>query len=174
MKTRLFLRLVLLAGLAASVGATPGWAKTVKIPATTPPMAVEIPGAWTASTVKRGLEIKSDDEGVFLWIETYNEANYETIKAEHGRYFEGQGVTVTGEPKIEPRRYAGYGLAFLDLPAIWKGKPTVLRYILVEPDDKAKRRLMMSYWASPEGDRTHDAAMNKLVESLAAAVNAAN
>jgi quinol monooxygenase YgiN len=63
-------------------------------------------------------------------------------------------------------------LAFMDMPATWNGKPTVLRYILVEPTNAAKRRMMISYWASPEGDKTHGDAMSALIESLSQAVDA--
>jgi hypothetical protein len=147
-------------------------ARTVSLPLKNAPLRFEIPDNWESASIKRGLEIKSNDGEVFLWVEAYANADFEKIKAEHSKYFESQGVKVTGEPKIATQSAERYGLAFMDMPATWNGKPTVLRYILVEPTNAAKRRMMISYWASPEGDKAHGDAMSALIESLSQAVDA--
>jgi len=59
----------------------------------------------------------------------------------------------------------------IDFSATWEGKPTVLRYLLIEPKDATKSRLILSYWASPEADKSSDPQMQALINSLAAALN---
>lgn len=148
-------------------------AKTVNMSSGQAKLSFTVPDNWESSAQRRGLEIKSNDGEVMLWVESYPQADLEKIKAEHSKYFKGQGVEVTGEPKITTQAAERYGLAFMDMPATWKGKPTVLRYILIEPADAAKQRMMISYWASPEGDKLHDGAMQQLINSLSQAVDKA-
>jgi len=152
--------------------AAPVSAKDVSFSSDSSKLTFSLPDNWEAKPMKRGLEIKSSDGEVFLWIESYRKSEAE-IKAEHGKYFQSQGVAFTGEPKITAQPAQGYGLAFMDMPATWKGKPTVLRYIFIEPANAAKNSMMLSYWASPEGDKANDAAMGKLIESLSQAVDKA-
>lgn len=162
-----------MAFVAFALAVTPLAAKSLSLSAGTVSIAFDIPDNWESARVKRGLEIKSGDGEVFLWIESYPHADLEKIKAEHGKYFAQQGVSVTGEPKINAQDFPGYSLAMMDIPATWKGKPTVLRYIIVEPKASTKNPIMLSYWASPEGDKTHDGAMQALVNSLAAGIDKA-
>lgn len=150
----------------------PVLAKTALLQSGSTTLAFQVPDSWKVSTVQRGLEIKSPDEEIFMWVEAYRRSDLDKIKAEHGKYFASQGVAMIGEPKIKAEGKAKYGLAFMDIEATWKGKPTVLRYIMVEPTDASKRSLIVSYWASPEGDKEHAAAMSKLIENLGAAVDA--
>lgn len=169
----------LLAGMAVAVSLVfvaplAAGAKTAKVPGLDRPVSVEVPDDWTVKTVERGLEVKSHDEEIFLWIESYFERDLEKVKAEHGKYFAEQGIKVTGEAKITSHSMSGYGLAFLDLPATWEDDPTVLRYIMIEPADAARKRIIVSYWASPEADKAYDRAMSTLIESLAKSLAAAN
>jgi hypothetical protein len=171
MKTSTFAMAFLLAF--SPLAGMPLAAKTVSLTAQQSKLSFSIPDSWESATVKRGLEIKSNDGEVMLWVESYPQADLEKVKSEHGKYFQAQGVNITGEPKITTQSAERYGLAFMDMPATWKGKPTVLRYILIEPSNAAKNRMMISYWASPEGDKAHDSAMQQLINSLSQAVDKA-
>jgi hypothetical protein len=169
---RTLLRTALVAGLFGLSALVPLAAKNVSMSTGQLMLSFTVPDNWKSTQIERGLEIKSNDEEIFLWVEAYREADLEKVKAEHAKYFTKQGVKFTGEPKIHAEATERYGLAFMDMPATWNGNPTVLRYIFIEPADAKKRRLMMSYWASPEGDKKHSEAMGALVKSLGAAVDA--
>jgi hypothetical protein len=173
MTTSVLLRAALIAGVAALAAVPSASAKPVKIATTPAPLTVEVPNAWSVGSVKRGVEIKSEDGEVFIWIETYAAAELERVRAEHDRYFEKQGVKVVGEVKVASVKREGYAIVFLGLPSTWNGAPTVLRYVMVEPTDPDRRRVMMSLWASPEGDKTHDPKVMALIDSLADALDAA-
>ena len=42
----------------------------------------------------------------------------------------------------------------------------MLRYLNYDPGLPGDQQILMSYWASPEGDRAHDAQMQAIVASL--------
>lgn len=153
--------------------ATPLAAKDVSFSSDSAKLSFSVPDNWSATSMKRGLEIKSNDGEVFLWIESYRSAETEKVKAEHRKYFQAQGVAFTGEPKIKAQSEKGYDIAFMDTPATWNGKPTVLRYIFIEPTNRARNSMIVSYWASPEGDKAHEESMKAMIQSLARAVDKA-
>ena len=53
-----------------------------------------------------------------------------------------------------------------DLPATWKDEPTVLRYLAIDLHLPSQTQILLSYWASPDGDREHDDAMDKIIASF--------
>ncbi len=159
--------------LAAFLGlCAPAFAEKVEIPTKGKPLVVEVPDSWDNEEVKRGVELSTEDEEVYLWIEAYDQSQFEAVKKEMGEYLDEQGIKVTGEPKMSAHGADKYGVAVLDFPATWKGDPTVLRYLIIEPKDAAKSRLIVSYWATPAGDKKHDAETQKIIDSFAAAIAA--
>lgn len=160
------LRAVLVSGIVLLLAGAPGSAKNVQVAQGDPPVTIEVPDNWRVTRIERGIQIKSDDEEVYLWFETYAPVSFDTVMAEHRRYFAGQGVTIVGKAKVTTQEDADISVEFTDFPAEWQGKPTVMRYILLQPANPLKQRVLMSYWASPEGDRAHDAAMSNLIASF--------
>ncbi|BAU92097.1 hypothetical protein MPPM_3492 [Methylorubrum populi] len=45
----------------------------------------------------------------------------------------------------------------------------MLRYLSVVPKTEGDRYLLVSYWASPAGDKAHDGEVQTILNSLAAA-----
>jgi len=152
--------------------AAPAFAEKVEIPTKGKPLVVEASDDWNTEEVKRGVEFSTEDEEVFLWIEAYDASEFEAVKKEMVAYLEEQGIAIKGEPKITGHDFPKYGLATLDFPATWNDKPTILRYLIIEPKNPAKSRLIVSYWATPEGDKKHDPETQKLVDSFGAALDA--
>jgi hypothetical protein len=146
--------------------ATPGVAKTVKVTPANPLAIVDIPDDWTVVDTKRGFGVKSPDEEVFFWIETFTPDQRASVVAEHDRYFKGQGVRITGEPKIDTQGDRTMSIRSTVYRATWKGEPTVLRYLTIDLHLPSQTHILLSYWASPEGDREHDAAMDKIIASF--------
>jgi hypothetical protein len=146
--------------------ATPGLAKTVKVTATHPVAIVDIPDTWKVLDTKRGFRVKSPDEEVFFWIETFTPDQRAGVVAEHESYFMQQGVEITGDPEVSTKDDRTVSMKSTHLPATWKGKPTVLRYLLIDLHLPSQTQILLSYWASPEGDEEHDAAMDKIIASF--------
>lgn len=167
----------LLARLAGPIGAA-GFllglavAKPVTIVPGDPPIKADIPATWKVSEIKRGIQAKTADGEVFLWFESYRPSQLEALLAEHNAYFKGQGVIITAEPKASAEEYPNYALKVSTYPATYEGKPTVLRYLSVVPKAEGKRHLLLSYWASPEGDEEYRSEMKAILQSLAASVDA--
>lgn len=162
-----------LASLALGLGlalSAPALADTVEVPTNGRPLVVEVPDGWDTDDVPRGVQLNTEDDDVYLWIETYPASEFEAVKKEIGAFVEEQGISITGEPKISAHPFEKYGVAVLDFPATWKGDATVLRYLVVEPKNPAKSRLIVGYWATPEGDKKHDAETQKIIDSLAVAL----
>ena len=146
--------------------ATPGMAKTIKVSPENPVAIVDIPDGWKVVDTKRGFGVKSPDEEVFFWIETFTPDQRAGVVAEHESYFTQQGVEITGDPEVSTKDDRTVSMKSTHLPATWKGKPTVLRYLLIDLHLPSQTQILLSYWASPEGDEEHDAAMDKIIASF--------
>jgi len=146
--------------------ATPGVAKTIKVTAAHPVAIVDIPDDWKVVDTKRGFGVNSPDEEVFFWIETFTPDQRASVVAEHERYFTRQGVRITGEPKVDKQGDQTVSIQSTSLPSTWKGEPTVLRYLAIDLRLPSQTQILLSYWASPEGDREHDGAMDNIVASF--------
>lgn len=145
---------------------SPAAARQVNLPSGNPIFGIDIPNGWKTSATKRGIEVRSPDEEVFFWVEVYHPADLAAVRGEHERYFAGQGVKATGEPKVSRNETGNVKIQATAFPATWKGAPTVLRYLAIDPGLPAGNQILISYWASPEGDKTHDAAFTKVLQSL--------
>ena len=146
--------------------ATPSVAKTIKVTPANPVAIVDIPDGWKVVDTKRGFGVKSPDEEVFFWIETFTPDQRASVVAEHERYFTRQGVRITGEPKVDTQGDRTVSIRATNYPATWKGEPTVLRYLAIDLRLPSQTQILLSYWASPEGDREHDGAMDKIIASF--------
>lgn len=170
MRSKHFARLAGVVFLALATAGGAALAKPVKIVPGDPPISVEIPSGWEVTSIARGVQVKTADEEIFVWFESYRPAQFEALLAEHNAYFKEQGVTITGEAEAQSKEFPTYFLKISEYPATYEDKPTVLRYVSVVPKDDGKRHLLVSYWASPEGDKQYDADMNKIMDSLRGSV----
>ncbi|MCY1642839.1 hypothetical protein [Methylorubrum sp. SL192] len=143
-------------------------AKKVTVVTGDRPISVEIPAAWKVTTIDRGVQARTADEEIYLWFESYKPTQFDTLLGEHNAYFKEQGVKVTGEGQSKEVDFPTYALKVTEYPATYEGKPTVLRYLSVVPKAESQRHLLVSYWASPEGDKKYDAETNQIMNSLAA------
>jgi hypothetical protein len=159
-----FLALMFLVLLATTVA---GHARTVSVQlGKAGSVAITFPKAWDVSDIERGVEAKTTDAEVFVWGEAYTEDLLDTVLKEHDAYFTKQGVTVTGKIQSESKVINGLNMKMLNVPATWHGKPTVLQYLLVDPGWKSGWKLMLSEWASPEGDTKYQPDLDSILNSL--------
>jgi hypothetical protein len=93
----------------------------------------------------------------------------ETVQKEHDEYFEKQKVTMA---KTHPvgKEIDGHKWAFIDPEATYKGKPTVIRYIIINPNVASGKTIVFTYWASPEGAKNYDKEMDGMLNSLKASL----
>jgi len=129
-------------------------------------VTVIFPNAWQVSATDRGVQAQTKDDEVYVWAEAYNEGNLEEVSREHQKYYDEQGVVVTGKPQTKDGTVNGIAARFMNLPATWHGKPTVLQYVFLDPGPGKKWKLMLSEWASPEGDKQYDSDTNDILNSV--------
>jgi hypothetical protein len=140
-------------------------AKSAKLTPDDTVAVLEFPDSWKISTIKRGFQAKSPDEEVYVWAELVPSDEIDTIQKEHDDYFEKQNVTMS---KAEPlgKEIDGRKWAFVDPQATWKGKPTIVRYIIINPNVTSGKTVVFTYWASPEGAKNYDKEMDGVINSL--------
>jgi hypothetical protein len=165
----LFASIALAMGLVLSA---PAFAEKIEVPTAGKPLVIDVPDSWDTEEVARGIQLSTEDEEVFLWIEAYAAPDFEAVKKELVAYLVEQGIEIKGEPTISTHDAPKHGIAALDFPATWNGGPTILRYLIIEPKNPAKSRLIISYWATPEGDKKYDAETQRIIDSFGAALDA--
>jgi hypothetical protein len=144
-------------------------AKTVKLTPSETVAALDFPDSWKVSNIKRGLEAKSPDEEVYVWAELVPSDEVDTVQKEHDGYFAKQKVTMAKADPV-PKDVDGRRWAFIEPQSTWKGKPTVVRYIIIDPKVASGKIVVFTYWASPEGDKNYDKEMDGVINSLRASL----
>ena len=160
-------KLVLLAALLCLPGMV--FAKSAKLTADETIAVLEFPDSWKISNIKRGLQAKSPDEEVYVWAELVPSDEVNTVQKEHDDYFEKQKVTMAKAEPV-PKEVDGRKWAFIEPQSTWKGKPTVVKYIIINPGIASGKIVVFTYWASPEGDKNYDKEMDGLLNSLRASL----
>lgn len=142
-------------------------ARTVEIAPREPVAQIDLPDSWKVRRKDRGIEAKSGDEEVWLWFETIEAADRAKEFRDYEASFREMGVTLKSPTPVE-RDISSNGVTITsyEFDALWKGEPTVLRYMLFDFNLPSKKLVLMSYWASPDGDRHHDGAMSLVMKQL--------
>ena len=144
-------------------------AKTAKLTPAETVASLDFPDSWKISSIKRGFQAISPDEEVYVWGELVPADEIETVQKEHDEYFEKQKVTMAKADPV-PKEIDGHKWAFIDPEATWKGKPTVIRYIIINPNVASGKTIVFTYWASPEGAKNYDKEMDGVLNSLKASL----
>jgi hypothetical protein len=144
-------------------------AKSAKLTPDDTVAVLDFPDSWKVSTIKRGLQAKSPDEEVYVWAELVSSDQVDTVQKEHDIYFEKQKVTVS-QADPDGKEVDGRKWAFITPKATYNGKPTVIRYIIINPKVTSGKIIVFTYWASPEGDKNYDKEMDGVINSLRASI----
>lgn len=147
--------------------ASPGLAGPVSVTEADPVATVTIPDDWTHGKIARGVEIKSPDEEIYLWLELIAPGEIEAVQKEHNAYFEKEGVTITGASETVKSEVDGRAWSFTELKAKSSDGASIIRYIAINPNVASGKIVMLTYWASEEGHKEHDAVMGKMVSGIA-------
>jgi hypothetical protein len=139
-----------------------GYAKSTTIGDIT----LDVPDAFEASASARGVELKTPDEEVYTWFETYKGSEGDTLQAEHGKYWKENDV-VLNDPEMTDKTSGDIHVATMFYPhATWQGKPTVLRYVKIGPVAASGTMVLMTVWASPNGINTHGKEVEHMLNTL--------
>jgi hypothetical protein len=154
-------RAVLLCG-ALLIAPVQAWAKTTTINDVT----VDVPAGFTVESSSRGLLAKTPDEEVYVWVETYLPDEEEAIRGEHVRYWKHHEVALNDDPVTKDTEGTPPVHSTAFLKATWKGDPTIVRYVAVGPFGPKKEMVLITYWASPEGDKAFNDKIVKMVDTM--------
>jgi len=143
------------------------WAETYPVSSKDPIADITIPDSWLVKNIARGLQGATKDEEVYLWAEVYPADGLNDIMAEHDAYYTKQGVEIaSGDPKTNLIEVNGVPVVLMHVSATWKGKPTVVEYAMFEPARKTGRKLMVSYWTTPKGDKMYEPDLTSILASI--------
>lgn len=149
--------------LVASIGLAS--AETIEVHPPKPVATFTVPDGWSASRTKRGIQMSTDDEEVYMWAETYKPDDLKKIVAEHDDYWREQGVVITGRD-LSQHVEDGKSVQVVAQKATYEGKPTVLLYMEYDLGLASKSSILVTYWASPEGHQEHADAVGQIIKSM--------
>ena len=157
-----FLRPIALTALLL-LSSTSGFAKTTTINDIT----LDVPDDYKVSNSKRGVLVTSTDGEVDLWIELFSAADQPTVRDEHMANWKKKDVDLHGDGETTSSKSGDQDVINTKFPdATWKGDPTVLHYSANGPFGSQKWTLLLTYWASPEGDRQHGDEINHMISDV--------
>ena len=144
----------------------PATAKVLIFKGTGVAFPINLPNAWRVRNIDRGVEIRSPDEEVYLWVEAVTTNSIERVIDEYFKYFEKQGVTTRKPIDQQKHTVGGVDVIQMDIPATYEGADTIVRFVIAEARPNESQGLFIGYWASPKGDKAHDATMSGIIADL--------
>ncbi len=140
-------------------------AETMEVRPSQPVAEFDLPDDWKVTRIARGVQAISKDGEVDFWIEAYKPDEFKQILDEHNAYWKDQGVVVTGSD-AEKHAEGGKEVTVTTEHATWKGEPTVLYYVEYNLGLASQSNIVVSYWASPDGDKTYQKEVGDVLGSL--------
>lgn len=153
--------------LAAASLTGPALAKALSISPSEPVAVVTFPDDWESETIKRGVEVKSPDEEVYVWFELAAPDEIAAVQKEHDDYFAEQGAKIAGSSETVKSEVNGRMWSFTELKAVTDGEESIIRYVAINPNLASGKIILITYWASLDGHKDHDKAMDAAIKSLA-------
>jgi hypothetical protein len=158
------MRSIIAAALIA-LSSTFAQAKTMEVHPKAPVATFKFPESWETSRIDRGVQANTDDDEVYIWVETYKPRELETVIAEHNAYWKQQGVEITGRD-LSQHVENGVTVQVVSEEATYEGKPTVLYYMEFDLSLASKSNILVTYWASPEGNAEHTDDVKAIIDSM--------
>lgn len=148
MMSGLALFVLVLTGLFA---ADPARAKQVAFRHASTPFFLTVPDDWSTKTIENGLEITSPSQEVMMWVQAIAPQGMDAAMDDYIAYYEKQGIETTGELQEKQSEVRGVPVTNLWIPANWKGRPTVIRFLQVYPvsDSARTKNILVGLWTSP-------------------------
>jgi hypothetical protein len=143
-------------------------AKVHPIPDEDPIATITLPDNWDVDDLDDGIEVASPDDSVYLAIEALDLVDSKAAMAEAFKFFDKKGITVDNSSQKQ-NEFTVNGLGAFELG--FKGRdedgPTNVKItvIMVGP----AKALMVTYWASDEGEKNLSGEMSNIIGSVQAA-----
>jgi hypothetical protein len=157
-------KLLLAAVIAVAVPAL-AFAKTSKIPDDDTVAIVTIPDAWDIHEIDAGVEATSPDSEVYLAVEAAPAKDVNQTAIDAVKWLAKQGVTIDAS-SMKQKEIKINGMEAVDLS--WDGKdkdgPTKVSVTLVVAS--AKKVLVLTYWASPDGEKANEKDLMAIAGSI--------
>jgi hypothetical protein len=142
-------------------------AKTYPIPDEDPVATVTLPDSWDADDLDDGVEVTSPDEAVYVAVEAADLLDVKSATVEAFKFFDEKGITIDKSSQKEHEFEVG-GMKAFELG--FKGKdedgPTNVSITVVTVSEK--KVLMITYWASDEGEKNNADGLSKIINSIQA------
>lgn len=151
--------------LLAAAFALPLHAKVYKLPKEDTLCTINFPSAWKVKVEEESLDANSDDDEIYINIEVNDSDSIEGAIEETFGYLKKNKVSVDkkSEKKTEGKLN---GMDVVDFS--WDGKDAdgATKISLTIVQVTAKKGLLILYWASPEGEKKHQAELDAILKSL--------
>lgn len=134
-------------------------------PVTMGDITVDLPSNFKVEDSDRGMKTQTADGAVDVWFERYPAGEFDKFVSENSKYWEKNKVDLPKEPTVTEGKIGSDDFRQLDFGgATWKGKPTVVRYVFFKPGNDPKADMVVvTYWATPEGDIAHNAEIVSMI-----------
>ena len=145
-------------------------AERFNVPANDPIVTIDVPEGWTATQIDKGIELSSEDDEVYIAIEGTPMKGLVELVTDTITYLNRAGVTVDkSTEKTDEGTVNGFKMNDIG----WAGRDQdgdVLVHLMILTITPTKG-VLFTYWASPDGDKEHDAAIRKIIRSVRRAAN---
>ena len=144
------------------------WASDFKLPDKSPVASFSIPASWKPAEYEDGVEAVSDDDSVYLAVEATDLSSTSVIedamKASLS-YLEKKGVTVDQSTAKQTQGKLN-GMDVIDVS--WRGKDSEgdCNVSLTVVVASANKGLLLTYWASPEGEKKNSQDLAQILHSI--------
>lgn len=143
----------------------PAFAKTFKVPEEDSFASITIPDDWQSKEIDKGVESQSKDDEVYFAVEATDAKGMDKTIEEAIDFLKEQGVTIDVKTQKQSEGKIN-GMEGVDLT--WSGKDKegdaiISLTILAVRKDKV---LLLTYWASPEGTKSHAKELDAIMSSV--------
>ncbi len=142
-------------------------AKTYPIPDDDAVATVTLPDSWDVDDLDDGIEVTSPDESVYVAIEAEDLLDVKSATVEAFKFFDEKGITIDKDSQKQNEFSVG-GMKAFELA--FKGRdedgPTNVSVTVVTVSEK--KVLMITYWASDEGEKANAEGLSKIINSIQA------
>lgn len=142
-------------------------AKTYSIPDPNPVAVITLPDDWESTEIAKGVESTSDDDTVYVAVEVTELKDAAKAIAEAVVWLKSKDVVID-EKTMEQKPFSINGLDGVQVK--WTGKdedgPTNISLTLLQVTDT--KGLVLTYWASPAGEKENIKELIAIINSLKA------
>lgn len=145
---------------------TPALSATHKVPADDPIATIQIPHKWQTKEVGESIEATSPDGAVCVLVILPESNKVSEAMGQAMRYLRGKGGITVKSDSVKHEQGKLNGMETTKVS--WDGKDmkgdVKIRFTIVSIGEN--KPLLVAYWGSPESEKKHEAALNKILRSI--------